>query len=137
MFKRTQATPTSVKLKAARGRLEHARFEVEGQSKLLRNPLRFLWHASTRQRYQRHLAARRDARCFIATQVYGGDAQETHFLREWRDRVLMPSLWGRWMVRVYYVLSPVVVRVLVKSDWLTKWVRRGLSVLLRYLGQPP
>ena len=77
---RGQATPMDVKAKAARGRFEHARFEVEGQSKLLRNPLRFLWHAQTRRRYQRHLASKRDARCFIATQVYGGDAEQTNFL---------------------------------------------------------
>lgn len=45
--------------------------------------------------------------CFIATATYGSEtAQELKTLRDFRDRVLMQSEPGRWLVSTYYHLSP-------------------------------
>lgn len=45
--------------------------------------------------------------CFIATAVYGDPlAPQVQALRDFRDRELMPRLWGRAFVRAYYALSP-------------------------------
>ena len=51
----------------------------------------------------------RDSRCFIATELYGDVATETEQLRQFRDSSLMPTLWGRLLVRAYYEISPGIV----------------------------
>ena len=48
----------------------------------------------------------RDSRCFVASAVYGDTAWQTEVLRDWRDRVLLPSRLGRVLVRLYYRCSP-------------------------------
>lgn len=73
--------------------------------------------------------------CFIATVVYGRDAPETNALRAWRDRVLMPSLLGRALVRCYYGLSPRVVPLLRRSQRFTAIVRAALDWLVHSLEQ--
>jgi tetratricopeptide (TPR) repeat protein len=51
-----------------------------------------------------------DKGCFIATAVFGSaDASEIAELRAWRDRRLMPSPIGRFLVSFYYVVSPRIV----------------------------
>ena len=47
-----------------------------------------------------------DRRCFIASAVFGEDAPECDALRDWRDRFLLSRVWGIWLVRIYYLLSP-------------------------------
>jgi len=71
--------------------------------------------------------------CFIATAVYGRDAPETNALRAWRDRVLMPSLPGRTLVRCYYALSPRLVPLLYRSERFTAVVRAALDLLAHWL----
>jgi len=78
-----------------------------------------------------------DQRCFIATAVYGTDAEQTWALRAWRDRVLMASIPGRVLVRMYYRCSPLAVAVLARHPaWLSA-VRRLLDGLVRKIGVQP
>lgn len=115
VFDRThgRATPLSVRAKAAAGTFEHLRFQAEGQTR-----------------------AAFDKRCFIATQVYGGDARETQFLRAWRDQVLLRCPAGRLLAMIYYQVSPWLIPVLRRVPLLERLVRRGLDTLLRRLGLP-
>ena len=105
--------PREVAAKAAAGQVEHWRFQIEGQT-------------------QRAM----DRRCYIASAVYGAEAEQTDCLRQWRDAVLMPSRVGRWGVWCYYRLSPWLVRGLGGSrlcravarrvlDSVVWWIRRG------------
>jgi hypothetical protein len=110
---RGDARPLEVRAKAAAGTFEHLRFQVEGQTR-----------------------AALDQRCFIATAIYGNDAPETHFLRAWRDRVLMPRTIGRLFVRAYYGVSPSLVPLLCRSRCAAKTLRAGLNALLAMLGMP-
>lgn len=55
--------------------------------------------------------------CFIATAVYGSDAPETNALRKWRDRALLPHFLGRMLVSIYYAVSPHLVPVVARSQW--------------------
>lgn len=72
--------------------------------------------------------------CFIATAVYGDTfAPEVMALRGFRDRHLIPSVWGRAFIKFYYATSPGI------ADWLrrhrraAKIVRRGLDALVARL----
>lgn len=53
-----------------------------------------------------------DARCFVATCVFGHQAPETVWLRNWRDRVLAPNPIGRIAISVYYKVSPLLVHAI-------------------------
>lgn len=70
--------------------------------------------------------------CFIATAVYGDvDAPEVEMLRRFRDLHLMPSVWGRWLVRIYYHYAPPIACWLASSSH-CRWVVR--IVLDRLIG---
>lgn len=65
--------------------------------------------------------------CFIATALYGVDALETHALRQWRDKYLLPYRSGRLFVSIYYAVSPVLVSVLNRSKLLRKVIKSILD----------
>ncbi len=49
--------------------------------------------------------------CFVATAVYGSyDCPQVRTLRRYRDTVLYPTWYGRAFIRVYYAMSPALVR---------------------------
>ena len=50
--------------------------------------------------------------CFIASAVFGPDANETQALRRFRDEILRTTIVGRVVIRAYYKLSPGL------SEWL-------------------
>jgi hypothetical protein len=64
--------------------------------------------------------------CFIATAVYGSrDCQEVEILRIFRDTVLLPRKWGRWLTQLYYRNSPPL------ADFLRR--HRAIRTLLRLM----
>lgn len=102
--------PKHVKAKAEEGIREHAKFEFQGRVKQAT-----------------------DSRCFIASHVYGLNASETDVLRAWRDRRLMPLRAGRLLVRVYYFISPLLLRVAGRSSVFAKLAKVMLDVVVRRL----
>lgn len=72
-----------------------------------------------------------DRRCFIASAVYGQDDPRTDQLRQFRDRALMPHRSGRFLVRLYYRVSPSMVDAMAKRFWLRQGTRRILDQLRR------
>jgi hypothetical protein len=87
------------------GTAAHARFETEGQ----------------------------DRRCFIASCVYGIDAPQTNTLRSFRDRTLLPTSIGRYLVAIYYAVSPRLVPVLDRFPTIANAVRKVLDGIVRKL----
>lgn len=85
-------------------------------------------HESNSQRYQG------DQRCYIATCVYGGQAEETQFLRLWRDERLMASRFGRAFITIYYVLSPHYVRLAMRVPAIDAITRSAINHFVNYLG---
>ena len=56
--------------------------------------------------------------CYIATAVYGSyDCPEVWVLRRYRDRFLKNSVFGRLFIRIYYAVSPALVRWFGKKKW--------------------
>lgn len=69
-------------------------------------------------------AWRRD-HCFVATACYGSlEHPDVVVFRQWRDRVLLPSVVGRLVVRFYYMVSPPVAVRIAKLPRLANAIRR-------------
>jgi hypothetical protein len=55
--------------------------------------------------------------CFIATACYGDyDANEVLILREFRDKVLFKSIFGRVFIYMYYRISPPIASFITQSN---------------------
>ena len=66
--------------------------------------------------------------CFIATAAFeSADSPELVVLRSFRDRRLMPSMPGRWLVRCYYRIGPHCASVVARHPRLKAVVRRALE----------
>lgn len=56
--------------------------------------------------------------CYIATCVYGSyDCPQVWTLRRYRDNTLGATWYGRLFIRVYYVVSPTLVKWFGKTSW--------------------
>ena len=56
--------------------------------------------------------------CYVATCVYGSyDCPEVWVLRRYRDIVLDNNFWGKAFIKVYYTLSPALVKLFGKQNW--------------------
>jgi hypothetical protein len=77
---------------------------------------------------------RQDRRCFIATAIYGADAAETQFLRDWRDRVLARTVAGRLSVKTYYLVSPRMVALSARFPLVARVARCLLARFMRCIG---
>lgn len=74
-----------------------------------------------------------DARCFVASAVYGPDAWQTNRLRRFRDEVLTPTVSGRLLTRAYYLLSPPFAHLARRAGPVRAVARRALDALIRSL----
>lgn len=64
--------------------------------------------------------------CYVATAVYGSyDCPQVWTLRRYRDDVLASKWYGRAFIRVYYRVSPVLVKWFGRASWFRRlWKRR-------------
>ena len=64
--------------------------------------------------------------CYIATCVYGSyDCPQVWTLRRYRDNILAKSWYGRLFIKIYYALSPSVVKIFGETEWFKRiWKRR-------------
>lgn len=64
--------------------------------------------------------ARRNAKsgCYIATAVYGSyDCPEVWTLRRYRDNTLAKTAKGRLFIKMYYAISPQIVKIFGDTKW--------------------
>ncbi len=72
--------------------------------------------------------------CYIATCVYGSyDCPQVWTLRRYRDDMLAGTWYGRAFIRLYYLLSPTVVRIFGKTGWFQKKWRKRLDRMVKRL----
>ena len=64
-----------------------------------------------------------DSRCYIASYLYGVNDERTNRLRRFRDTVLIPHRSGRFLIDLYYLISPRLVSLAKKS----KFVERAIA----------
>ena len=68
-------------------------------------------HRGTQAVIERHRRENEANGCYIATAVYGSyDCPEVWVLRRYRDFTLARSWYGRAFIRVYYAISPKLVK---------------------------
>ena len=69
--------------------------------------------------------------CFIATAVYGSyDCPEVWTLRRFRDNILAKSWYGRTFIRIYYAISPILVKWFGHTKWFKKLWKGKLDQLV-------
>ena len=72
--------------------------------------------------------------CFVATAVYGDPCcPQIDLLRRFRDVVLRPSCFGRWLIDVYYRRGPGWARIVRRHPPLQRWVRTVLDRIVSLL----
>lgn len=71
-----------------------------------------------------------DKRCYIATAIFGAYSEETLLLRRWRDDTLKRTLFGRLFIKVYYKVSPLLLRTLPK--WIIPITKQ---VLIKFINK--
>ena len=68
------------------------------------------------------------AGCYIASAVYGSyDCPEVWTLRRYRDHTLSRTWLGRAFIRIYYRISPKLVKAFGNTSWFTRIARRKLD----------
>ena len=82
--------------------------------------------------------AKTKAGCYIATAIYGGyDAPQVRVLRRFRDDRLATTSAGRYAIRLYYKMSPILADHLAQQSWLQKLTRPIVDAIvsdLRFRG---
>ena len=72
--------------------------------------------------------------CYIATAVYGSyDCPEVWVLRRFRDYGLRQTAIGRVLVRLYYAVSPQLVRMFGHAETVKRLTRSRLDMLVGFL----
>ena len=72
--------------------------------------------------------------CYIATAVYGSyDCPEVWTLRRYRDNILSSTWYGRCFIRIYYVISPTLVKWFGKTAWFKKLWKGRLDRMVKKL----
>jgi hypothetical protein len=91
-------------------------------------------HSALHQEALRETPAQaRDARCFVASALWGPVDPRTEALRAWRDRWLLKRWWGPSTVGLYYALSPWLVHVMCSAPRLRTSIEVGLSGIVRLI----
>ncbi len=72
--------------------------------------------------------------CYIATAVYGSyDCPEVWTLRRFRDYTLAGSWYGRLFIRIYYAISPTIVKWFGNTRWFNNIWKRNLDRIVAKL----
>jgi len=74
-----------------------------------------------------------NAKCFIATTVYGENSEEVDIFRRFRDEVLCTRPWGRKLVAAYYQVGPRGAEVIGRSNAGRRAAKLILSPVARLL----
>jgi hypothetical protein len=130
------------RVEALGGGLSRVEFDDDGSSQLsvVRGDLlAFLYTAERELRGVTNLSSgrtlwvTRSGPCYLATHVYGEGTPELARFRLFRDRSLVPSRPGRWLVRHYYRTSPGLVRWLGSHPAANRWMGTAVRTVGRFL----
>ena len=70
--------------------------------------------------------------CYIATCIYGSyDCPQVWMLRRYRDNTLSSTWYGRLFIRLYYAISPTLVKLYGRTEWFKKFWKKKLDRMVR------
>ena len=73
----------------------------------------------------------KDKGCYVATCVYGSyDCPQVWTLRRYRDNKLAKSFFGRVFIRIYYAISPSIVKLFGKTQWFNRFFKTNLDKIV-------
>lgn len=76
-------------------------------------------------------AAKKSGGCYVATAVYGSyDCPQVWTLRRYRDNDLAMTWYGRAFIKLYYAISPSLVKLFGNTSWFQKYWRNRLDKLI-------
>lgn len=77
---------------------------------------------------------KQDSGCYVATAVYGSyDCPQVWTLRRYRDYTLAETWYGRTFIRIYYTISPTLVKWFGHTDWFKHMWKRTLDRMVQNL----
>ena len=86
-------------------------------------------------KFRKKSRRKKDA-CYVATAVYGSyDCPQVWTLRRYRDDYLKTNIRGRIFIRVYYAISPIIIKMFGKTDWFNRICKRKLDVFVEKLNK--
>lgn len=86
------------------------------------------YHTSTKQNPSSSISNNSNEGCYIATAMYGSyDCPEVWTLRRYRDKVLDLTWYGRLFIRIYYSISPTLVRWFGTTHWFRELFYKPLN----------
>ena len=89
---------------------------------------------TTTQHIDTHQQAVQRNGCYVATCVYGSyDCPEVWVLRRYRDNTLDNNFFGRCFIKVYYTLSPNLVKLFGKQSWFVQTSKSLLDKIVHSL----
>lgn len=72
-----------------------------------------------------------NAGCYIATCIYGTyDCPQVWTLRRFRDDTLAANIFGRIFIKIYYFVSPILVKYFGKYKWFHNFFEKPLNKLI-------
>ncbi len=74
-------------------------------------------------------------KCFIASAVYGPNSMQVNILQDYRDNILQNYFLGRLFVLSYYKISPLILKILIRSEKLTSFVRIILNYIVKKINE--
>lgn len=74
--------------------------------------------------------------CYVATAVYNSyDCPEVWTLRRYRDNTLGSTWYGRTFIRLYYAISPTLVKMFGKTKWFKRFWKGRLDKMVKRLNE--
>ena len=74
--------------------------------------------------------------CYIATAIYGSyDCPQVWTLRRFRDYTLAKTWYGRAFIRIYYTISPILVKWFGSTEWFKNWWKPSLDRMVERLNR--
>lgn len=97
-------------------------------------PVERVHHFEDRKENENPSQNNRKNGCYIATCVYGSyDCPQVWVLRRFRDQSLRKSMPGRIFIRMYYAVSPVLVKLFGNQKFFRRFWKKYLDVLVQRL----
>ena len=113
-------------------------YSLTNEAKKFRTDEIMEWHNSIKELDPTYVIPSRpnstSGGCYVATAIYGSyDCPEVWTLRRFRDFTLAERWYGRAFIKIYYAISPILVKWFGKTIWFKNIFQKPLNKLVKEL----